>query len=82
MQLPSSYLIATVEELDSQLWTVNSIKPNTDNTVSLTVAETATPSTNKNSPRPTRPGHRAGFMESIWLRNLPICLSKANPCST
>jgi hypothetical protein len=24
---------------DSQLWTVNSIKPNTDNTVSLTVAE-------------------------------------------
>lgn len=28
-----------VEELDSQLWTVNSIKPNTDNTVSLTVAE-------------------------------------------
>ena len=34
-----AYLIATVEELDSQLWTVNSIKPNTDNTVSLTVAE-------------------------------------------
>ncbi|MBL5931036.1 hypothetical protein [Lelliottia amnigena] len=39
MQLPSRYLIATVEELDSQLWTVNSIKPNPDNTVSLTVAE-------------------------------------------
>ncbi|WP_048984771.1 host specificity factor TipJ family phage tail protein, partial [Enterobacter hormaechei] len=39
VQLPSRYLIATVEELDSQLWTVNSIKPNTDNTVSLTVAE-------------------------------------------
>ncbi|EKY3195859.1 phage tail length tape measure family protein [Cronobacter turicensis] len=38
-QLPSRYLIATVEELDSQLWTVNSIKPNTDNTVSLTVSE-------------------------------------------
>ncbi|MEG5479606.1 host specificity factor TipJ family phage tail protein, partial [Enterobacter hormaechei] len=32
VQLPSRYLIATVEELDSQLWTVNSIKPNTDNT--------------------------------------------------
>lgn len=39
VQLPSRYIIATVEELDSQLWTVNSIKPNTDNTVSLTVAE-------------------------------------------
>ncbi|WP_336984169.1 host specificity factor TipJ family phage tail protein, partial [Cedecea sp. VD21] len=39
VQLPSRYLIATVEELDSQLWTVNSIKPNTDNTVSLSVAE-------------------------------------------
>lgn len=39
VQLPSRYLIATVEELDSQLWKVNSIKPNTDNTVSLTVAE-------------------------------------------
>ncbi|HFI8340804.1 TPA: host specificity factor TipJ family phage tail protein, partial [Escherichia coli] len=39
VQLPSRYLIATEEELDSQLWTVNSIKPNTDNTVSLTVAE-------------------------------------------
>lgn len=39
VQLPSRYLIATVEELNSQLWTVNSIKPNTDNTVSLTVAE-------------------------------------------
>lgn len=39
VQLPSRYLIATVDELDSQLWTVNSIKPNTDNTVSLTVAE-------------------------------------------
>ena len=39
VQLPSRYLIATVEELDSQLWTVNSIKPNTDNTVSLTIAE-------------------------------------------
>ncbi|WP_279063220.1 host specificity factor TipJ family phage tail protein [Lelliottia amnigena] len=39
VQLPSRYLIATVEELDSQLWTVNSIKPNPDNTVSLTVAE-------------------------------------------
>ncbi|HDR2393835.1 MoaD/ThiS family protein [Enterobacter kobei] len=39
VQLPSRYLIATVEELDSQLWTVNSIKPNTDNTISLTVAE-------------------------------------------
>lgn len=39
VQLPSRYLIATVEELDSQLWTVNSIKPNGDNTVSLTVAE-------------------------------------------
>ncbi|EOX3278249.1 host specificity factor TipJ family phage tail protein [Escherichia coli] len=39
VQLPSRYLIATVEELDNQLWTVNSIKPNTDNTVSLTVAE-------------------------------------------
>lgn len=39
VQLPSRYLIATVEELDSQLWTVSSIKPNTDNTVSLTVAE-------------------------------------------
>lgn len=39
VQLPSRYLIATVQELDSQLWTVNSIKPNTDNTVSLTVAE-------------------------------------------
>ncbi|MEA8842703.1 host specificity factor TipJ family phage tail protein [Citrobacter freundii] len=39
VQLPSRYLIATVEELDSQLWTVNSIKPNSDNTVSLTVAE-------------------------------------------
>lgn len=39
VQLPSRYLIATVEELDSQLWTVNSIKPNTDNTVSLTVSE-------------------------------------------
>lgn len=39
VQLPSRYLIATVEEMDGQLWTVNSIKPNTDNTVSLTVAE-------------------------------------------
>ncbi|EEV7373639.1 TPA: MoaD/ThiS family protein [Escherichia coli] len=39
VQLSSRYLIATVEELDNQLWTVNSIKPNTDNTVSLTVAE-------------------------------------------
>lgn len=39
VQLPSRYLIATVEELDSQLWTVNSIKPNSDNTVSLTVSE-------------------------------------------
>lgn len=39
VQLPSRYLIATVEEMDSQLWTVNSIKPNNDNTVSLTVAE-------------------------------------------
>ncbi|ELY3574993.1 MoaD/ThiS family protein [Cronobacter sakazakii] len=39
VQLPSRYLIATVEEMDSQLWTVNSIKPNTDNTVSLTVSE-------------------------------------------
>ncbi|HAW0605056.1 TPA: MoaD/ThiS family protein [Escherichia coli] len=39
VQLPSRYLIATVEELNSQLWKVNSIKPNTDNTVSLTVAE-------------------------------------------
>lgn len=39
VQLPSRYLIATVEELDSQLWKVSSIKPNTDNTVSLTVAE-------------------------------------------
>ena len=39
VQLPSRYLIATVAELDSQLWKVNSIKPNTDNTVSLTVAE-------------------------------------------
>lgn len=39
VQLPSRYLIATVEELDNQLWTVNSIKPNTDNTVSITVAE-------------------------------------------
>lgn len=39
VQLPSRYLIATVEELDSQLWKVNSIKPNADNTVSLTVAE-------------------------------------------
>lgn len=39
VQLPSRYLIATVEELNSQLWTVSSIKPNTDNTVSLTVAE-------------------------------------------
>lgn len=37
VQLPSRYLIATVEEMDSQLWTVSSIKPNTDNTVSLTV---------------------------------------------
>lgn len=39
IQLPSRYLIATVEEMDSQLWTVNSIKPNSDNTVSLTVSE-------------------------------------------
>lgn len=39
VQLPSRYLIATVEDLDSQLWTVSSIKPNSDNTVSLTVAE-------------------------------------------
>ncbi len=39
VQLPSRYIIATVEELDSQLWTVNSIKPNADNTVSLTVSE-------------------------------------------
>ncbi|EMP9723408.1 MoaD/ThiS family protein [Enterobacter cloacae] len=39
VQLPSRYLIATVEELDSQLWKVSSIQPNTDNTVSLTVAE-------------------------------------------
>ena len=39
VQLPSRYLIATVEELDNQLWKVSSIKPNTDNTVSLTVAE-------------------------------------------
>lgn len=39
VQLPSRYLIATVEELDAQLWTVNSIKPNSDNTVSLTIAE-------------------------------------------
>lgn len=39
IQLPSRYLIATLEELDSQLWTVNSIKPNSDNTVSLTVSE-------------------------------------------
>lgn len=39
VQLPSRYLIATVEDLDSQLWTFNSIKPNADNTVSPTVAE-------------------------------------------
>ena len=39
VQLPSRYLIAPVAELDSQLWTVNSIKPNSDNTVSLTVAD-------------------------------------------
>lgn len=39
VQLPSRYLIATVEELDNQLWTVSSIKPNSDNTVSLTVVE-------------------------------------------
>ncbi len=39
VQLLSRYLIATVEELNSQLWTVNSIKPNSDNTVSLTVSE-------------------------------------------
>lgn len=39
VQLPSRYVIATVEELDAQLWTVNSIKPNADSTVSLTVAE-------------------------------------------
>lgn len=39
VQLPSRYLIATVEEMDSQLWKVSSIKPNTDNTVSITVSE-------------------------------------------
>lgn len=39
VQLPSRYLIATVEELDSQLWKVGTIKPNSDNTVSLSVAE-------------------------------------------
>ena len=39
VQSPSRYLIATVEEMDSQLWTVNSITPNSDNTVSLTVSE-------------------------------------------
>ena len=39
VQSPSRYLIATVEELDSQLWTVNSIKPNTDSTQSLTLSE-------------------------------------------
>ncbi len=39
VQSPSRYLIATVAEMDAQLWTVNSIKPNPDCTISLTVAE-------------------------------------------
>ncbi|WP_312393416.1 host specificity factor TipJ family phage tail protein [Mixta calida] len=39
VQLPSRYIIATVAEMDSMLWTVNSITPNSDNTVSLTVSE-------------------------------------------
>lgn len=38
VQLPSRYLIATVAEMDAQLWTVNSIKPNADSTVTLTGA--------------------------------------------
>jgi len=39
VQSPSRYLIATVAEMDANIWTVNSIKPNADSTVSLTVAE-------------------------------------------
>lgn len=39
VQSSSRYLMATVAEMDAQLWTVNSIKPNADSTVSLTVAE-------------------------------------------
>lgn len=38
-QSPSRYLIATTDELDSLLWTVDSINPNSDGTVSLTVSE-------------------------------------------
>lgn len=39
VQSPSRYLIATSEELDSALWTVNSLDPNSDGTVSLTLSE-------------------------------------------
>ncbi len=39
IQSPSRYLIATSEELDSALWTVNSLDPNSDGTVSLTLSE-------------------------------------------
>lgn len=39
VQSPSRYLIATSEELDSALWTVNSLDPNSDGTISLTLSE-------------------------------------------
>jgi len=39
VQLPSRYIIATEEEHESMLWSVSSIKPNSDGTASLTLAE-------------------------------------------
>ncbi|CNJ00697.1 Uncharacterised protein [Yersinia frederiksenii] len=39
IQSPSRYIIATLTELDSTLWTVTEKKPNSDGTTSLTLAE-------------------------------------------